>query len=129
MTVGALFSGNFRILGEPKGDVTYTPPTSNTEERLLQFVEKQMDEVKANLKKPDEAVAKVMELMGNAHAATVEMLKKQIPAPTDPMAYLTSIMTVLKEMRGMDPAKPAENGDVSEKPGVGGQAGAARQAQ
>jgi len=107
---GGLFSGKFTIIGQAKTDTSAGAANKSTEEFLIGLVEKQMADVKANLTKPDEAVAKVMEMMGKANDATVKMLEKQIPQAADPMTQLSSMLALLKDLRTID--TPAPKADV-----------------
>ncbi|MGA2475582.1 MAG: hypothetical protein ABSF73_03070 [Terriglobia bacterium] len=108
---GGLFSGKFTIIGQAKTDTTAGAPNQSTEEFLIRLVEKQMADVKANLTKPDEAVAKVMEMMGKANDATVKMLEKQIPQASDPMTQLSSMLALLKDLRTIDTPAPKADAD------------------
>jgi len=113
----ALCSKNFRIEGPPKGEGALVPQTDEKyKDFLIELVQKQMADVKANLVPPQEAVSKVFEIFGEANKATVEMLKSQIPRQADPMQQLQTMLAVLKEARELHapaPVAPAPNPGIT----------------
>ena len=112
---GGLFSGKFTIIGAAKSDTTAGVPGSGSEDRYKEFliglVERQIADVKAGLAKPDAAVDRVMEVMGRANDATIEMLRKQIPQAADPMAQLSSVLAVLKDLKAIEGPAPKTDAD------------------
>jgi hypothetical protein len=113
---GSVFSGSFRIIGQPKAEsqlvIGQAASGDQKTEFLITLVKDSLAEIKAERTKPDEAIARVMEVMTKANDATIQMLVKQLPEKVDPMVQLTNLLGALQQVKTLQaPSAPPASED------------------
>jgi hypothetical protein len=115
-----LASLNFRIEGDPIY-LGAAPPAATGDQKtdfLIGMLKDLIAEVKAGHEKPDDALARAIDVMSKANDVSTQMMLKQLPEKVDPMTQLKNMADVLEKLRPTPPPGPATNPQTSLKEAI-----------